>query len=386
MKFLRQVQIWGRLTLPPDWILGALTVLYVVVEVVFVELIPRPVVVRPGDFVIGISAVLYGLFRGAGFHPAFHADYRRWLAATPWTNRLPLPVGPVHLVPQDVLVLASLTALGWVRHPILRPEQIPLTFLFAYEAMLGMSFVALRMVWYAYALAFGLGLVAFLHGSPIVALAVATALYSMTFVGLRQALDNFENWELHSSDQGMIGARSIEKRIEALRQRILGYPFDNIGPADVAPSIRYRDGLMISLLFGWWTFVLIPWAVPRQVLFMPIGICAFVSGLLRLNFYASGYSSPISFWGRLFTLRWIIPGYDKIFLAPLAAVILASLGADMLFQLPVHPAATAAVTVSLTLAAVLNFGPTLTAWRLTGKHRLSPRQLMASKRAEVKEI
>ena len=37
--------------------------------------------------------------------------------------------------------------------------------------------------------------------------------------------------------------------------------------------------------------------------------------LLRVHFYLySGYADPISLWGRIRTLRWIVPGYDQVFL------------------------------------------------------------------------
>jgi len=387
MKSLRRLQIWGRATLPPDWILGALALLYVFLEVGFANLAMNAgPVIRPGDFLIGVAAVLYGLFRGTAFHPAFRPEYRRWLASTPWTNRLPLPVGPIHLVPQDVFVVGSLCALAWARHPNIPPAYIVITFLFLYEAMLVLSFAALKMVWYAYGLAFGLGLLVLVARSPVIALAVATALYSVTFVGLRRALDNFENWELDSFDEGPVGMRSLDKWAQALRQSTLGFPFDSIRPTDVAASIKYRDGLMLSLLIGWWAFVLIPWNAPREGLLFPIGLTTFGAGFSRLGVYIHGHSSPINFWGRVFTLRWVIPGYDKVFLAPFSIFILAGLGGNLMFLLPGPPVITACATMTLIVAAALNLGPTLIAWRLTGKHRLSARQLMANKRGEVQEI
>src|SRR5262249_26299220 len=176
--------------------------------------------------------------------------------------------------------------------------------------------------------------------------------------------------------------------IDRMRRTVLGWPFDCIRPRDVAASISYRDGLMLSLLAGWWVFVV----------FQRVGSPARVGGDLVLGFicrfaragrigtYCWGYAPPISLWGRIFTLRWVIPGYDYVFLAPLlaAGVTGAGISVQPLWKAPVEIAAP--VTLALMFIVTLTSAPTPERWRLTGKHRLSPVILMATKKAEVTQV
>jgi hypothetical protein len=227
--------------------------------------------------------------------------------------------------------------------------------------------------------------------SPLVALKVGVGLYSVSFLGLRLALNDFDAW----SNAEWLGDRqyhalSLEKKVDLMKQKILGWPFDVIRPKDVAPSIRYRDGIMLSLLVGWWAFVVLQRmkaVVPdlTPVLFM-VGMICHVALIIRLSTYCWGYLPPINIWGRLLTLRWIIPGYDRVFVAPLAAllVMVGGLAAFLRWGAPVEYAAPA--TLTLVLLLLLNLGPSLTNWRLTGKHRLSPSMLMVNSQAEVKQL
>src|SRR4051794_3175520 len=52
----------------------------------------------------------YGAYRALKFHPVVHSKYRQWLELSPWTNRLPLPLGPVMFVWQDALLIAAVSA------------------------------------------------------------------------------------------------------------------------------------------------------------------------------------------------------------------------------------------------------------------------------------
>jgi hypothetical protein len=87
--------------------------------------------------------------------------------------------------------------------------------------------------------------------------------------------------------------------------------------------------------------------------------------------------------GRIFTLRWIIPGYDQVFIAPifsLAATILWCLAGDRMDW----PASTVIpVGMFLTLFLTMGMGPSLAEWRLTGQHRLSPGELSGSAYSKI---
>ena len=43
--------------------------------------------------------------------------------------------------------------------------------------------------------------------------------------------------------------------------------------------------------------------------------------LRRCLIYVRGYRSPISFWGRIWTFRLIIPGYDQVYVGPICSLL-----------------------------------------------------------------
>src|SRR5262245_32056558 len=124
---------WLRVTLPHDGYVLAFLLLYVLVEAA----IPvwqrfvwgAPVDNWMGELLIQVATIVYAFHRVLAFHPAINTEYRTWLRTTPWTNRYPLPVGPIHLVLQDVLVLAALAGLAWARHPTISWPHVILKFL-----------------------------------------------------------------------------------------------------------------------------------------------------------------------------------------------------------------------------------------------------------------
>src|SRR5262249_39312255 len=140
---------------------------YLLTYVLFEAVIPfatrlawgAPVELYVGNLLLHVGALIYAAYRVFSFHPAFNAAYHTWLATTPWTSRHPLPVGPLHLVVQDLLVLLFLAGLAWMRHPDVSPQGLILEFLFIYELSLAVSFAVLKMPWFGYAIGFGLGLV-----------------------------------------------------------------------------------------------------------------------------------------------------------------------------------------------------------------------------------
>src|SRR5436190_19696300 len=58
------------------------------------------------------AAGLYAAFRLLRFHPACYPGYAGWLKQTPWTPDRPLPLGPVHPVWQDAVILALIGAVA----------------------------------------------------------------------------------------------------------------------------------------------------------------------------------------------------------------------------------------------------------------------------------
>jgi hypothetical protein len=329
---------------------------------------------RASLVVFEFFAAIYGMYRALAFHPVANPRYRAWLAATPWTSRKPLPAGPPHLVAQDVVLVGLALALGWwTAGP--KALAVPLLFLAGYLVPLALELAGTGEGLYAYAVGFGLGLVVRLLPDLPLALAAAAATYLVAYAGLRQSLRNFP-WERPDAPPKP-AVRDIQVGVDPL-----GWPFARLGPkfADGRP-MSLRNALLTSLLVGWWFHALaaLPWDPGDRASLLFAGVClaAGLAPLFRLIAYLPGYAPPISLLGRLATGRWLIPGYDQVFVAPLLAAwigfslpwFLVSAGLDSLVAMP--------LTLGLTLFVVLAMGPDRKTWRLTGHHRIVPAGLQA---------
>jgi hypothetical protein len=278
---------------------------------------------RLGGIWVCVTAVSFGASRVFKFHPLFHADYRRWLKSTPWNFRQPLPVGPIHLVPQDVAIALLLMAMAWDHEiPVLR---IPLAFLAGYLIALDFSLWFTGAKQQAYLVAFGLGLVLHLRANPAVTLVAAAGVYGLGFVGLRRSLERFP-WTLpevwNTGFANMAGAQDLTEYFGAKKT---GWPCDEISPRRPSIGIGYADALAVSLLAGWWVYVLMSTVAPMNqapFAFVAAHVMSPIA-LFRAGIYCNRHDSPISLWGRLWTGRWIIPGYDVVLVAPLIGAAVA---------------------------------------------------------------
>src|SRR5262249_14396862 len=107
-------------------------------ELYFERQVGQPVsVVPPSLAALSAASVLYALYRVYAFHPHFRPAYRQWLQTTPWTLEKALPLGPIHLVGQDVVILGLAVALAWPIHQ-LKGLYVLEAFIIAYS--LAMSF------------------------------------------------------------------------------------------------------------------------------------------------------------------------------------------------------------------------------------------------------
>ena len=404
---------WMRVVLPSGrWVNRLVTVFalfYLFVEVMhraffFAHRLPLSTAIvqeladiRRGilGFLFVIGSILYGMYRAFGFHPLLQPDYRKWLQSAPWTSRKPLPLGPVHLVWQDAVVVVALGLLAV--YGLKLPWFAPL--LLVLLPYLLCTTLALRRTGehaVCYALTFGFGLLVLFSENPTVAAVVAVALYPLAFIGLRRSMKRFP-WEVEE-DQGKAGVGAVDgmsgrdktpqwgvpiQQLEnplvsdlskqAVKTKQIGWPLDKLNPQERLSAPSRMHGVLISLLVGWHVYVLngIPgldeWDSSALWLFrMGAGFLA----LARLLIYCNGYSAPIGFFGRILTGRWIIPGYDRVFVAPLCAVLTSFVAPIVLrsFGLPLGIAVP--VSASLVLVVLITMGPTLPRWRLAGCHRL----------------
>jgi hypothetical protein len=319
---------------------------------------------------MSVVALLYAVFRVWAFHPALRPSYYRWLSGTPWTSQKPLPLGPIHLVLQDVLILGVMAGLCWPRAE-LEAHRVLQAFLSCYLAMLAITHFSTGQKGWAYAVAFGLGFMGLFALDPLFYV-VAGAVYVAAVLGLRASLAQFP-W----SDTRL--SQLFKSHARLRRNRSLGWPFDRLGPK--LPTFGLTgftrgDVFVSGLLAGWFYFLALNQLSQYHghgELLGPTLLTLYLllyAVLARMVIYCHGYVPPMSLLGRIAHGRLIIPGYDKVFVAPLLAVsvfISACLvpswtGISQTIALPIG------VTTSWWI--LFGMGPGLDAWRLTGNHRV----------------
>jgi hypothetical protein len=374
----------------PWWLLPAMVVGYLIIEAPYAWLIwykgvpiaQASEVARTRDFLLILAAVLYGTYRVLGYHPLYWTEYGRWLARTPWRPPKPLPLGPLHLGLRDIAIVAATMLL--MHNPHVSVIYIPIGFLIGNLGALCASYWLTDTMALGYVIAFGIGLAVRLLRFPWFGLAVLVALYPVTILATRQSLRGFP-WSKHNL-LVLEGSKRVRHQtailVESSSQYFLGWPFGVIQPSGRTSGIGHRDGVLISLLVGWWAYCLSSLdqnaedGLKGLMLFAPALTVGAAVG--RLAIYCWNYRPPIKFFGRLLTLRWIIPSYDKVFLAPLGAIAAFAmtiwLGTRVSALLPfaIDPRIVVSTAIAMTFVVALNAGPSLRSWRLTGNHRIVP--------------
>jgi hypothetical protein len=102
-------------------------------------------------------------------------------------------------------------------------------------------------------------------------------------------------------------------------------------------------------------------------------IGAIIMATVRITLYRiSERFPPISLWGRIRTFRWIIPGFDRIFVAPVVIIVTALAAPRTLLDWGYNPPLAHSISAGLAVAVALLVGPTTKQWTLTGSYRILP--------------
>ncbi len=361
-----------RVVLPPGRAIGAFAAIYTLFEGFHLFMFLRFGQVMDAErlslYLLRVGALIYGSWRVTGFHPAFRNDYRIWLERSPWTARKPLPAGPIALSWEDALPLAALALLGRTQGPS-APMVVLGLFLIGYLALLAIPSFTTGAAASGYAIAFLVGLAIRCWPDPRAFLAAAVLGYLAGWLGLRASLARFP-WPLYEKF-------NLATTKDMAQEATCGWPFDQLQPNVRATRILpAHAGVLISLLAGWYLFAaesLLGNPADRQTMIH----LTFVNAVLflaggRLVVYCWGYAAPISFWGRLATLRPIVPGYDQVFLAPLCTAMVGFLALDRFRPPGLVDDVFLPIALAVACLVALTTGPSLARWRLTGRHRITP--------------
>jgi hypothetical protein len=364
---IRRVLNRVRLVAPPGWSVLLWLVLFAVSEgpiLYFERQLGRvqDFPIRPGRLLLITGAVLLGVDRVRAFHPFFQADYLRWLKTTPWTVRKPLPAGSVELGLEDLPALGGLILLSTTQ-PETRSIEIINTFLFSHTATLVTTFWRTGVAGFGYCTALALGFVPQLWTRPWLALALLGAIYVFVHEGLWRSLARFP-WPTDG-----VGADARAEAVEERHGPLCGWPYDRLlRDIRTAKEIGRTDAVLISMLIGWWFYSLESWF---PLLVTPVSTYG-AGPLLVFRFmaYRLGYAPPISLAGRFATFRWVIPGYDQIYLGPILGCLGMGFGAALGVWSGLGPRILGPMAASFLVLLTLASPPSLRRWRLTGQHRI----------------
>jgi hypothetical protein len=321
---------------------------------------------------IAFIAALYGGYRILSTHPLFKTEYCLWLANSPWRPGMPLPLGPIHLAWQDGLAIAFFAlfcAIIAQSHP-----AIPIVAMIAaYLLPLFFALAITKQSNVIFAMGALLPLILYIQqGQWWLIVGLLAMIYFVALYGLQQSLHDLP-WKSVDFMERMKRGRS--------RVQFLGWPFNKLNGYKPPKLFNLRWLLLTAILFGWSVFAMLdsaddPAVRNRGLTVFEIAVWGCGAAGVRLLVFCLSGLPPLSLIGRIVLGRPIIPGYDRIFLAPMAIAATAIIFPRLLNAAGLYPPLIAAVSASLLFVMLLSLPPRLRSWELAGHNRMliNPRQ------------
>jgi hypothetical protein len=330
-------------------------------------------------FLACIACASAGCLRFVRRHLVYRADYGLWLARTPWHLPNPLPLGPLFFELRDLLWIApmllvaatvSLDVLLWTIVATLAgyvsvgifPVFVFAPPAFGYFAVFMASFVLLAPL------------------NPVWVAAVLFMVLAPVALGNRIGLQSFP-WPVNASALAK-ARRSMYRGYSAVA------PF-TVTPEDERPLGRDQIGWPCSALLGrpeslpgavhacvggaliawivYLKFRLLEGHATEETMYLATAatlLFTLVFAVVRLLAFLNEYRAPISFWGRIWTRRFVIWRFDIVFVASVFASMLgfaAFLAGD-------HYGIRAVLT-GLAAATLLGAPPSMRVWVTSCAHR-----------------
>lgn len=330
---------------------------------------------------ISFCAAAYGFLRGLSFPMIFDQKYFPFLVLSPCNDEKRLIYGRVSLYWLDVVVLFFIM-FSALLFPIVHVLFPLIAFLGVYLFAVYLGFlVSENRKFFIYP---GLVLLlapflVFPFKSVEVAFIILLGFYVIALVGVRKFFRNFPwNTKYWTADHFKIW------RKEAFSKKVVQWPYRDLFAEAKKPDSPLFY-LALSGLLLWWIHVII-WFIQEDITrALPVYyFLVFIFALLRLVSYALYSSPPINFWGRIWTGHIIIPGYDKIFIAPLL-ILLVGFSGPLLLQIIGLPVVISyEIMISVTLFLTCSLPPSVRSWKYTGHHQMVYRHPHSSKKSRAR--
>jgi hypothetical protein len=334
---------------------------------------------QPRGVVVGTAAGIYAMYRMIAFHPVFSPTYHAWLRSTPWTAAMPLPKGPVQLVWQDGIVLGTLLILAFGCTMKTLATTVGL-FLCVHLIMVMLVLLLASIPAQLYIIAFGMGALLSLeeHGYTDLCALLLLVLCMVARAGLRRSIESI-SWTSRSvfelTAAELFSSHAKREARTSRRDNALGYPYQTLKARPLKTTVPLVHAVLLGALAAWYVGVYAISTEHPHIKADTLGwiliVVSTLGALIRWLVYRVGHAPPISIRGRLRARTWYIPGYDRIYVAPLAALAIGfviNMG-RIKFGIPLHVATPLGVfAVILVLFAA---GPDLAHWRLIGHHHLT---------------
>jgi hypothetical protein len=396
-SFLR----WMRVVLPPPWAIGVAagvtSIAYVIsrwLQYLIFKGFDAPLTeqewagIRLHQFSLAFTALLYGMWRVTGFHPFFRPRYRDWLRTVAWDPSKPLPLGPPKLDAQDgvvLLVLASLTG-SWEWGLICAVVMLAGWSAWLTAANYGAGLDGLALLGALSLLP--LMLIKFFPWLAVMSLPA----YLIAAAGVAPSLRLFPWEEMPRWDALRGSSRSEQESQPSDAWPLVRLP--HVGDVLIAMSLKHA--LMLATFVGaaiasfmlgieldaatrGGTYERSFWGAMLAVRIASAILC-----FGRILTYAGLCRPPINVAGRLATGRWIVPGYDQIFVAPLLTLLIGFAGPALFWHWRASAPLAAGSLMFAIVAITLGMGPALATWHLTGHHRIVVRRLNAKRAAAAR--
>jgi hypothetical protein len=317
---------------------------------------------------LGLIVVAAGVYRAFACHPLADRKYGAWLAQTPWRYPEPLPLGSIHLGSYDAVVMLSVAVMACL--PPTRWSfilNLPWLYPIAYAVTLcGVHwFAGLRCPVVLALILFGL----IIATQSAIAITVSLVIIApIVWWSIGAVLRDFPYSESRRRQLGLL-PHAIPREVPV------------IWPVVPEPDSRWYqrigsgEAFAVAATVGWMLFAIASasgdsadaepglrvWC--RMIAVIAIGI--------RLGGYVVEHLPPLSLLGRWKWKRWVIPGYDVVFLAPLASGMAAYLLPSLLVRCGVSTLAALPIATAVTIWLAAALPPKWEVWHYTGHYRCS---------------